>query len=70
MIEVDERGFLKVDGVPVGRCVHRPDGPCLEFVDKDKRRSAKRGSDKVEVRLSDLNRVVKGEEREKGDHLF
>lgn len=57
-IFVDERGFLKVDGVPVGRCIQGPDGPCLEFIDKDRRRSAIRGSNKVEVKLSDIQQIM------------
>lgn len=57
-IFVDERGFLKVDGVPVGRCIQRADGPCLEFIDKDKRRSRLRGSNRVEVKLSDIQQIM------------
>lgn len=57
----DDR-YLYVDGIRVARIVQRPDGPCLEFRDSDRRRSARRGSDRVEVKLDDLARVVKGDE--------
>lgn len=56
----DKEHYLYVDGVKVARIVERPDGPCLEFHDKDKRRCERRGSDKVEIKLSDLNQAVKG----------
>lgn len=60
----DDRHYLYVDGVKVARIVQRDGAPCLQFHDKDKRRCAERGSDKVEVKLSDLDQAVKGERRD------
>ena len=48
-------GMLLVDGIPVFRKVTTPTGSILiEFCDKDKNRSACRGSNQVLVSLEEL----------------
>lgn len=52
VVRVDLRGFVHVDGVPVCRYIKERDA--LEFVDKDRRRSAVRGRRQVEIKLDEL----------------
>lgn len=51
-ISVDRAGFLYVDGVKVAK--YLPEKRCLQFFDKDRVRSTQRGSNVVEVPLSDI----------------
>lgn len=59
VVRVDLRGFVHIDGVPVCRYIRERD--TLQFVDKDRRRSAARGGRQVEVKLDELVKL-----REKG----
>ena len=51
-LQVDESGFVQVDGVRVCR-VDAASGTLL-FFDRDRRRSARRGSREVPVRVEDF----------------
>lgn len=57
-LTVDGQGFVFVDGVKVARCVKRKGELRLQFCDKDRRRSAQRGTRYVEVAVRDLARAV------------
>ena len=48
-VSVDERGFVTVDGVKLGKRVVKDGIPKLQVADKDRRRSAERGTRLVEV---------------------
>lgn len=50
-VRIDSRGFLHIDNVPV--CRVKKSG-VLEYVDKDRRRSAARGTRVVSVTLSEI----------------
>ena len=52
IVRVDLGGFVHIDGVKVCRYIKERDA--LQFVDKDRRRSAARGGRQVEVKLDDL----------------
>lgn len=52
IVRVDLRGFVHIDGVPVCRYIKERD--VLQFVDKDRRRSAERRTRLVEVRVDEL----------------
>lgn len=54
-----EGGMVMVDGVKVARVRKVDDRACLEFLDRDRRRSAERGSREVCVPIDDLERVVR-----------
>ena len=54
-IRIDNRRFLRVDGIPVCRVTNRG---TLELKDKDGRRSRERGSAFVEVGLDELQSVI------------
>lgn len=59
--------MLLVDGVKVAR-VRRVDGrACLEFIDRDRRRIAARGSREVCVPVDDLATAVRESIESKGD---
>ncbi len=47
-------GFVRADGVVLGKLVITPKGPALQVCDKDRRRSSSRGSRYVLVDLSSL----------------
>jgi hypothetical protein len=51
-IVVGKNNYLFVDGVKIARLV--PERGVMQFLDRDRRRCAERGSETVEVRLSDL----------------
>lgn len=51
-VMVSKNGFVYADGVKIGKLVS--ERGVVQFIDRDRRRSAQRGSDVVEVRLSDL----------------
>jgi hypothetical protein len=57
-VVVDGGGFVYVNGVKVGRAVFKHGEPRLQFHDKDRRRSAQRGSNKVECHIKDLAKAV------------
>lgn len=53
VVRVDLRGFVHIDGVPV--CKFDKDRHTLQFVDKDRRRSASRATGRyVEVGIDQL----------------
>lgn len=54
-ITIDNRRFLRVDGIPICRVTNRG---TLELKDKDGRRSRERGSAFVEVGLDELQTVI------------
>lgn len=54
-VHVDERDFVVVDGIKIGRRVRGSDGQVrLQICDKDRRRSERRGTRFVEVDPGDL----------------
>lgn len=55
---VDADGFVTVDGVKIGKAVRRDGEVFLECKDKNKHRSARRGTDKVEVHIRELAEVI------------
>lgn len=56
VVRVDLRGFVHIDGVPVCRYIKERD--TLQFVDKDRRRSATRATGRfVEVKVDELVKV-------------
>ena len=56
-LQMDEGGFVRVDGVKV--CKVDAERGTLVFLDRDRRRSATRGSREVSVRVADLARLLK-----------
>ena len=54
-ITIDNRRFLRVDGIPICRITNRG---TLELKDKDGRRARKRGSAFVEVGLDELQTAI------------
>jgi hypothetical protein len=56
-VVVDGSGFVYVDGVKIAK--YLPERHCLQFLDKDKRRSDQRGSNVVEASLIDLVSIAK-----------
>jgi hypothetical protein len=60
-------GMLLVDGVKVARVRQVDDRACLEFIDKDRRRIAERGSREVCVPVDDLATAVRASIESKGD---
>jgi len=57
-VSVDERGFVIVDGVKLGRRVVKDGVVKLEVCDKDRRRSAERGTRLVEVSVQELEEAL------------
>ena len=55
-ISVDEEGMVKVDGVTVFKLVKRNDNLRFQFYDRDRMRSACRGSQFIEI---DFQTVIK-----------
>jgi hypothetical protein len=55
-VAVDSRGFVSIDGVRLGRLIRSTQ--TIQVVDKDRRRSEARGSRFVEVKISDLSKLV------------
>ena len=53
---VDSENYLYVDGVKVARFV--PEKECLQFLDKDRIRSTQRGSNVVEIPISELAKLA------------
>lgn len=51
---VDADHFVYVDGVKIARLVEFEGARCLEFLDKDRRRSSRRGTDRVSVAVKEL----------------
>lgn len=58
-LKIDLAGYLYVDGVKVARWI--PQVQVLEFCDKDRLRSAKRGSRLVRIRLRDFEAALQEE---------
>lgn len=54
-VTIDNKRFLRVDGIPVCRITNRG---TLELKDKDGRRARKRGSAFVEVGLDELQTAI------------
>lgn len=59
-VEVDENGFVWVGGLKVCRLVI---GGLIEFFDRDRRRSERRGSQFVYTTLDELSLVLSGKVR-------
>lgn len=57
-------GWVYVDGAKVARVVERGGRPCLEFLDRDRRRSSERGSRTI---LADVEELADAVRRECGD---
>lgn len=57
-VVVDSGGYVYVDGVKIGKAVSKGGKICVQFHDKDRRRSAQRGSNKVECHIKDLAKAV------------
>lgn len=62
-VQVDDRGRVLCDGVPIGYVVRIGGRCCLSVVDKDRRRSSERGTREVLVDLSSLANVQLPAER-------
>lgn len=56
VLAVDNQGFVRADGVCLGRLTS--DRTSLTVVDKDRRRSAERGSRYVVVPLTELTKLT------------
>ena len=54
-IRVDSNNYVYVDGVKIARYV--PEKHCLQFMDKDRIRSNQRGSNVVEVPLTEVAKI-------------
>lgn len=54
LVRVDQEGYVRVDGVLIGRRVNRDGEVMLQVCDKDHRRSAERGTRYPEVSLTEL----------------
>lgn len=59
-VEVDENGFVWIGGLKVCRIVV---GGLIEFFDRDRRRSERRGSQFVYTTLDDFSLVLSGKKR-------
>lgn len=59
-VEVDENGFVWIGGLKVCRIVV---GGLIEFLDRDRRRSERRGSQFVYTTLDDFSLVLSGKKR-------
>ena len=66
-VSVDERGFVIVDGVKLGRRVVKDGVVKLEVCDKDRRRSAERGTRLVEVSVQELEEALTGGSKDTED---
>lgn len=53
---VDSDNYVYIEGVKVFRYV--PEKECIQFQDKDRMRSTQRGSNIVEIPLSELAKLV------------
>jgi len=51
-VVVGKNNYIFIDGVKIARLV--PERGVMQFLDRDRRRSAERGSETVEVKISDL----------------
>lgn len=67
-VSVDERGFVRVDGITIGRRVVKDGKPKLQVCDKDRRRSAERGTRLVEVTIEELGEAL-GDDSPEGEVL-
>lgn len=56
VVAVDNQGFVKADGVCLGRLTS--DGLGITVVDRDRQRSARRGTRYVVVPLTELSKVT------------
>lgn len=56
VVAVDSQGFVRADGVCIGRLTS--DHTALTVVDRDRRRSAERGSRYVVVPLTELTKLA------------
>ena len=56
-LQIDPNGFICADGVKI--CRLDPSRGLLLFLDKDRRRSAERGTDQVAVTVADLVQIAK-----------
>ena len=63
-VSVDERGFVTVDGVKLGKRVVKDGIPKLQVADKDRRRSAERGTRLVEVSVEELEEALADDSQE------
>lgn len=59
-VEVDENGFVWIGGLKVCRIVV---GGLIEFFDRDRRRSERRGSQFVYTTLDNFSLVLSGKKR-------
>lgn len=70
-VSVDKRDFVRVNGVKIGKRVKGADGKVrLQVCDKDRRRSAERGTRLVEVvprELADVLEEAEDEDQEEGE---
>jgi len=54
-IVVGKNGMVYADGVKIARLI--PERGVMQFLDRDRRRCSERGSEVVEVRISDLGNL-------------
>ena len=59
MLMVDRDSFVYIDGVKIARVIDDSEG-CrqLQFIDKDRRRASRRGTDKVAIAVQELFEVL------------
>lgn len=55
LVVVGKNNYIFVDGVKIARLV--PERGVMQFLDRDRRRSAERGSQTVEVKIADLTNL-------------
>ena len=59
MLMVDRDSFVYIDGVKIARVIDDDEGGRqLQFIDKDRRRASRRGTDKVTIAVQELFEVL------------
>jgi hypothetical protein len=61
-VSVDERGFVIADGVKIGKRIVKDGVVKIQLCDKDRRRSAERGTRLVEVTIEELGEALRNDE--------
>lgn len=57
-ISIDDDGFVRCDGQVIGRRIKREGEVFLQVVDRDKRRSAERGTPYMEIPMTVLTEAM------------
>jgi len=64
-VQVDDRGFVCINGVKVAK--YLAERHCLQFVDRDRWRSKKRGTQLIEVPVDVLNKLGDNDKGQNND---